>query len=226
MFEAHEVRALINGATVKTGKGKGREVFVAPTPSMKAMVLLGGNCGSGNADCGTLPFSAADLDGGRISYHRPETGVARRCPLWQETIEPLRAGLGTRKKPKNPDDAGLFFITYQGESRRKDKDRNPVSGEMRKLLDALKLDTQRPDGKRNFYALRQTFETIGGESRDQVAVDHIMGHAGDDLASAYRERISDERLKVVSDHVRKWVFGEDEMAKGKKPRKGREPPRA
>ena len=33
-----------------------------------------------------------------------------------------------------------------------------------------------------------------------------MGHARDDMASVYRERISDERLKAVSDYVWKWVF--------------------
>jgi hypothetical protein len=41
-----------------------------------------------------------------------------------------------------------------------------------------------------------------------VAVDHITGHAQDDMALVYHERISDERLKAVSDHVRTWVFGE------------------
>lgn len=35
-----------------------------------------------------------------------------------------------------------------------------------------------------------------------------MGHVGDDMASVYRERISDERLKAVSDYERKWLFGE------------------
>ena len=69
------------------------------------------------------------------------------------------------------------------------------------------LDDVGIGGNRNFYALRHTFETIGGEAKDQVAVDHIMGHIRDDMASVYRERISDERLKAVSDHVRKWVFG-------------------
>jgi hypothetical protein len=34
-----------------------------------------------------------------------------------------------------------------------------------------------------------------------------MGHTRDDMASANRERISDERLKAVSDHVRNWLFG-------------------
>ncbi len=58
----------------------------------------------------------------------------------------------------------------------------------------------------NFYALRHTFETVGGESRDQVAVDHVMGHAREDMASVYREKVSDERLKAVADHVRAWLF--------------------
>jgi hypothetical protein len=35
-----------------------------------------------------------------------------------------------------------------------------------------------------------------------------MGHARDDMASVYRERISDERLKAVTDYVRKWLFTE------------------
>jgi integrase len=34
----------------------------ATGPQLKAMILLGINCGYGNADCGTLPQSALDLD--------------------------------------------------------------------------------------------------------------------------------------------------------------------
>jgi hypothetical protein len=39
-----------------------------------------------------------------------------------------------------------------------------------------------------------------------VAVDYLMGHARDDMASVYRERISDDRLRAVADHVRGWLF--------------------
>jgi hypothetical protein len=39
-----------------------------------------------------------------------------------------------------------------------------------------------------------------------VAVDFIMGHAKDDMASVCRERISDARLKAVTDHVRAWLY--------------------
>ena len=200
MFEADEIRKMVNGVTFEKESGP---VSVQPTTAMKAMVLLGVNCGFGNADCGTLPSSAVDLDGGWVNYHRPKTGITRRCPLWPETVAALRTVIAERKEPRDPADAGLLFITYKGESWHKPEDRNPISAEMRKLLNLLGIK-----GKRNFYALRHTFETIGGESRDQVAVDHIMGHARDDMASAYRERISDERLKAVSEHVRKWVFKE------------------
>ncbi len=86
----------------------------------------------------------------------------------------------------------------------KDTPDSPVTKEMRKLLDGLDIN-----GHRNFYTLRHCFETIGGEARDQIAVDHIMGHTREDMASHYRERISDERLKAVTDYVRRWLFESD-----------------
>jgi integrase len=57
-----------------------------------------------------------------------------------------------------------------------------------------------------FYALRHTFETIGGEFRDQVAVNAIMGHVDASMAAVYRERISDGRLKAVVYHVYSWLY--------------------
>jgi integrase len=182
---------------------------------------------------GTLPLSALDLDGGWVDYHRPKTGITRRCPLWPETVAALRAVLAERPKPLDQEDAELVFLTAFGRSwhkgtigevpktdaslkeKLKSLSDSPVSKEMRKLLNALGIK-----GNKNFYALRHVLETMGGEAKDQVAVDHIMGHARNDMAGAYRERISDERLKAVSDHIRKWVFGEGEkeQPKGKKPK--------
>ncbi|HVK16986.1 MAG TPA: tyrosine-type recombinase/integrase [Fimbriiglobus sp.] len=187
MFEAVELRRILDAAG---------------TP-MKAMIMLGVNCGFGNADCGTLPLAALDLAGGWVNYHRPKTGITRRCPLWPETVEAVREAMDRRREPKDLADSGLVFLTSRGSSWHKKIADNPVSKEMRKLLDALGIN-----GHRNFYALRHTFETVGGEAKDQVAVDHIMGHARDDMASVYRERISDERLRAVADHVRDWLFGD------------------
>ena len=34
-----------------------------------------------------------------------------------------------------------------------------------------------------------------------------MGHADNDISPHYRERISDERVRKVTNHTRGWVFG-------------------
>ena len=200
MFEAAELRDMVNGKLVE---GEDGPELLKATTTLRAMILLGVNCGFGNSDCGTLPLSSIDLEGGWVNYHRPKTGITRRCPLWPETVAALKDVTAERKEPKDAAHAGLVFVTKQGGRWHKETGDNPISKEMRKHLDALKMN-----GHRNFYALRHTFETIGGEAKDQVAVDHVMGHAREDMASLYRERISDERLKAVTDHVRKWLFGD------------------
>lgn len=187
LFTADEVRRLI---------------AAAGTP-MKAIILLGINCGLGNSDCGNLPLSAVSLDTGWLDYPRPKTGISRRCPLWPETVQAMREALSGRHEPKRPEDAGLFFITKYGQAWAKDVSDSPVTKETKKLLKALDIN-----GHRNFYTLRHTFRTIADEAKDQPAADFIMGHAKEDMAATYRETISDGRLKAVSDHVRGWLFPE------------------
>jgi len=85
----------------------------------------------------------------------------------------------------------LTFITKYGEGWSKDVADSPVTKEFRKLLDAAGMN-----GHRNFYALRHTFRTVADEAKDQLAADHIMGHESPHMASVYRERISDERLRA------------------------------
>jgi integrase len=190
MFEAKELRMIIDAAD----------------QPLKAMIMLGANCGFGNNDCGTLPKSALDLKNGWIDYPRPKTAVERRCPLWPETIQALREAMDQRPDPKVPKDGRLVFLTRCGLPWAKDTRDNPVAKAMRKLLDNLKL--HRPG--LGFYALRHGFETIGGGSRDQVAVNAIMGHADQSMAATYREHIEDDRLVAVTDHVWAWLFAEDE----------------
>ena len=64
-------------------------------------------------------------------------------------------------------------------------------------------------GRKNlgFYTLRHTFLTIGEETRDFPAVQLVMGHSDNSMASHYRERIADDRLEAVAERVRKWVLG-------------------
>lgn len=186
MFEAADLRRIINGAG-------------AP---LKAMILLGINCGFGNTDCGMLPLPAVKLDSGWLDYPRPKTGIARRCPLWPETVRAMQAALADRPQPKETEAVDRFFVTKYGGRWAKGTPDSPVAKEMRKLLDDLGL--HRPG--LGFYTLRHVFETIGGESRDQVAVDLIMGHTDASMASHYRERVTDERLRAVTDHVHNWLF--------------------
>ncbi len=178
-----------------------RQLFDSASPTMKAMILLGINAGFGNSDLGNLPLAAVNLDTGWIDYPRPKTGIARRCPLWSETVEAIRAALAKRPTPKKAEHAGLAFITKYGLPWGKEISDSPITKEMRKLLNALGIN-----GHRNFYTLRHTFRTVADEAKDQPAADHIMGHESAHMSTLYRERISDARLRAVTDHVRAWLF--------------------
>jgi integrase len=202
MFEADELRKIIDAAGVQ----------------LRAMIYLGINAGFGNADCARLPRKALDHKKGWISLARSKTGISRKAPLWPETVKALRDALHNRPTPKNKADKGLVFITRCGGpwghcilkaiDKKTGKPEisldDPIAKEFSKLVRALKLHRS----GLGFYALRHGFETIAGESRDQPAVDFIMGHIPgvNDMGAVYRERISDERLKAVVDHVHKWLF--------------------
>ncbi len=187
LFTASEVRRLIDAAG----------------PTMRAMILLGINAGFGNADCGTLPLSAVDLEKGIIDFPRPKTGIPRRCALWPETIAAIRAVLEKRPAPKDEKDAGLVFLTLHRGSWFKEEYTSPIVLEMRKLLKKLGINGRQRLG---FYTLRHTFRTVADESKDQPAVDFIMGHEVPHMSAVYRETISDERLRAVAEHVRGWLF--------------------
>ena len=185
----------------------------AADPWMRAMLLLGMNGGLGNSDIANLPQSAIDFEGGWLDYPRPKTGIKRRIPLWPETLAALREAIDSRPKPKDPRDAKLCFLTIQGNRwvRITPSKSNPnkfvnvdtVAGRFGRLLKKLGINGRNRLG---FYTLRHTFETVAGESKGQVAVDAIMGHVDNSMAAVYRERISDERLKEVTDHVHNWLF--------------------
>src|SRR5262245_40992818 len=123
-------------------------------PPLRAMILLGINCGFGNTDCGTLPRSAVDLDEGWVRFPRPKTGIERRCPLWPETVAAVREALAHRPEPKKEEHAGLVFVTTHGGAWARDNDSGVVSKEMRKLLNATGINGRKGLG---FYTLRHTF---------------------------------------------------------------------
>jgi integrase len=184
MFEADEVLALL-----KESSGQ-----------YKAMTLLAVNCGLDGASIGQLPTSALNLEDRWLDFPRFKTGIERQCPLWPETVAALMEAAGMMPAPKAGNEH-LFFRTKYGTGWYKGKS-CPLSQEFRKLMEAA--DVYRRG--RGFRALRHTFETVASGSRDQIAVDHIMGHEAGSMAATYRERIERDRLQAVVDHVHDWLW--------------------
>jgi integrase len=214
MLEAGEVRRILDalaGKPVQTGRtdestGEAETVTLQPSPALRAMVLLGVNCGFGNHDIATLPESALNLDGGFIDFPRPKTGIERRCPLWPETAQAIREALAGRPAPKDPADAKLVFLQGSGlrwvrntEHSRTDN----VSVQFCTLLKEIGFYRE----SLGFYTLRHVFRTIADGARDPVAIDLIMGHTDPSMGGHYRERIDDSRLRAVAEHVWLWLFG-------------------
>jgi integrase len=191
MLEADELRNLL---------------AAAPVP-LRAMILLGVNCGFGNADCGALPQVALDLGTGWLDYPRPKTGIPRRCPLWPETVAALREAIAERPVARDEADAGIVFLQLSGRRwvRLTEKSRRDnVSGQFGELLKKLGIHRDRI----GFYTLRHIFRTIADAARDPVAIDLILGHSDPSMGGHYRERIEDSRLQAVAEHVRAWLFGQ------------------
>jgi integrase len=178
------------------------QILAAADVQLRAAVLLGVNCGFGNADCGRLPLSALDLERGWVNFPRPKTGINRRCPLWPETVAALREAIANRPAPKHTRHGDLVFLTYDGRPCHTDKTTSsgPLGERFSKLLKTLGI-------KGTLYDLRHTFRTVADNARDQTAIDQIMGHVDRTMGAHYRERVDDSRLLAVTDLVHRWLFG-------------------
>ena len=191
------------------------------TPQLAAMLYLGINAGFGNSDCASLPTWALDLEGGWVTFPRVKTGLQRRVPLWPETTKAIMASLAKRRVPKDAAHNNLVFITAARGSFAKSTTDSPIAKEFAKLVKLLGIDQT----GRGFYSLRHTFRTAAGASRDLEAIRSIMGHVNEHVEDTYIHGIADERLRHVTNTVRKWLLA-GKPAKRRKlviRRKGKEP---
>lgn len=204
MFEAADLRTLIASAGIH----------------LKAMILLGLNCGYGNSDVGTLPIEVVNLDEGWITFPRQKTGIPRRSPLWHETITAMKESFAKRPTPKTPEAEPLFFVTKYGGPWAKGTVDNPVTKEFRKLLDEQELHRK----GLGFYTLRHVFRTIAGGARDLEATRAIMGHTSGHVEEGYIEGFEDDRLRAVARYVHDWLYagvGDEQPASTSKKPKAR-----
>ena len=174
---------------------------------LRAMILLGINGGFGNTDCAQLVIEAVDLKQGIIDYARSKTQEDRLVPLWPETLKALKAIIGDRKE-------GLVFVTRWGNPWVRE-DVTYEQGQITKLVrfdaiaDMFNKILEELGQKRKgvgFYALRHTLRTVAAELKDENAIRWIMGHVRDDTDAEYIERLPVDRLRAVTDHVRKWLY--------------------
>lgn len=188
MFEREELLALL----------------AAADPHFRAMVFMGANCAYGNTDISRLPVAA--IEGEWATFPRPKTGADRRAWLWPETREALQVHLDNKPKPVNSTCADLVFLTHRGEPwvRKTETEWTDwIADYTWRTLNRIGL--YRPG--LSFYSLRRTFRTIADESRDEPAIDLVMGHSRSDMGSVYRQRIGDDRIQAVCERVRSWLFG-------------------
>jgi integrase len=194
-----------------------RKLIAAAPPTMRAMILLACNAGLGNSDLAAMPIEAVNLETGWVDYPRVKTGAPRRFPLWQETKQAVAEALAARPTPKDAADAALLFLTKRGARfckatappNGRGDDEAYHSSNVNSVTTAFNVVCRHAAVERkgrSFYTIRHVFETVAGDSRDQVGVDHVMGHARDDMASVYREKVSDERVKAVCEHVHGWLY--------------------
>ena len=210
MFEAQEIRLILDALAGKEVViGNDERVTLKRNLALRTMILLAANTGFGQTDISNLPIKAVDLDKAQVNFPRVKTAVPRRIPLWPETVAAIREYLPLRPKAKDAADVGLMFLTCRGARwvtlNATGCCGDAVGKEFSKIIKKLKLERSR----RSFYALRHGLETIGGETADQIAVDLIMGHKIKGMAAIYIERVGDDRLRCVVEHVRNWLFQEN-----------------
>jgi len=189
MFEAGEIWAMLDIAGVHT----------------KAWILLGINCAFIQRDLSDLTIPAVNFNEAMINLPRGKTGIERRAPLWTETVEALKVSLARRWVPRREDNSNRFFVTREGNRLVCDHATDTRSDAVHGALERLQRKLGIKRRGRSFGALRHSFRTVADETCDFPAILRIMGHSDNSISDHYRERIADERLVRVVNHVREWL---------------------
>ena len=200
-------------------------------PDLVAAVLLGCNAGMGAQHISDLPAAVVDLDRHRVDWVRTKTEEICQFTLWPVTAEALARAMAARPRPADPAWAGRALLRPGGRPwvetvvrERRDGTLKAVEsddylGERFRVLErrlAVPEDAAKPEAERrgmkrpgrNIYGLRRTFAKHADDAADINARRRIMGHTftGND-PNYVRGELAWARLKAVSDHVHRALFG-------------------
>ncbi len=182
LFTAAEIRAFLDAAN-------------GPT---RAFILLGINAGLYASDLAEMRHR--NIAGEWLDFPRPKTGIARRCWLWPETIEAIKAAWNEGKAGDLvfTTKTGLPLLVQTKEGGRVDK----VSNAFARLKRQMTFERECA----GFKNLRHTLRTVIDAAGDQPAAGLMMGHTDPTIADHYRHGIDDDRLRAVSEFVRRWLW--------------------
>lgn len=181
-----------------------RNIYCTLDSPWKAMLLLGVNCGFGNTDISLLPKSA--ISGEWIAFPRGKTSVERKAWLWPETQQALQEAIESRPQPKSLELQNRVFVTKYGNEFVRANSKGTKVDSVATFFKKLLKDAGIARKGVGFYSLRRSFETIAAQTGQQVAVNCVMGHEEQGMSAVYRQFVSDDNIRAVCEHVRKWIF--------------------
>jgi len=132
-----------------------------------AQVLLMLNGGMGATDLSNLDDAEIRWDISVIDTDRSKTQVPRIVPLWDITVEAMKASRAARAAPADPTLATRFFLTPHG---------RPLVVEQ--LADEKRLKLKRTDALKNWF-----YKVVNGSPREKwkkkaIRLPHLKRHRG------------------------------------------------
>jgi integrase len=202
------------------------KLLEASQPNLRAMVLLGINCGFGPADVGRIKWK--HIRGNFHYFPRPKTGEPRRAYLWKRTreaLERVKELKHTKAAIAKDGDEALIFITKKRQAYYRETPIYETVGGEKKLAgvsiaNAVSITFGRTVKKLklkgiSFYRLRHTFKTLGKKAKDRDALNLCMGHANNTVEAGYdHEDISHKRTKRVALVVKGKLWPQPKQAGG------------
>jgi integrase len=229
-------------ATKKARKGKKMAYFTAnevqqildaakaDNVHVYAQLLLMLNGGMGAGDLSELEDADVDWDRRCIHTDRSKTLVPRCVPLWDKTIDAMKASRAARATPLRAEWADRFFLSKRrmplvtetmnadgDRSNRKDTIKNwfyrLTRADKPKEKDAPRLpDLLKGKHRAGVYTFRAVFQTLAADQpSDLVAV--VMGHKfAVRVKEHYLRGDLREKLVAVTEHVRFQLWPEERPA--------------